>query len=368
MEQHGQTQQDRQAFRGLARLAPQLLEERAGKLAPVGLHQPGEQPLRLPREPRQVGVGEDVGAVLVVAAVGDGQAEFVQTGRPLQQLPVFRLFQVPVAAHLLQQVQRGGRHPFALGLVQAVALYQCLHRPVARIVVLDAAQQLIEQTFSQGEVRNAHLLDIEGLEHGAEHRETTGEYRPAIVAQRRELHLVHVARFDQGLAQLLQRLACDPLVRPALCLDHVTDGADGPGTAHRQLPVIAVVEGLHGTDLQSPGDEGGIHGLAGHLAVREETLAEAHAAHEQAFAFPGRHALADDELILGHRDSEWTGHAPILEEDIAMANLAQDELGHAAIWYGLHQELTGQDPDRLAFQRNALDYRNVQLVELPIGD
>ncbi len=79
-------------------------------------------------------------------------------------------------------------------------------------------------------------------------------------------------------------------------------------------------------------------------------------------------ALADDELILGHRDSEWTGHAPILEEDIAMANLAQDELGHAAIWYGLHQELTGQDPDRLAFQRNALDYRNVQLVELPIGD
>ena len=79
-------------------------------------------------------------------------------------------------------------------------------------------------------------------------------------------------------------------------------------------------------------------------------------------------AQADDELILGHRDSEWTGHAPILEEDIAMANLAQDELGHAAIWYGLHQELTGQDPDRLAFQRNALDYRNVQLVELPIGD
>lgn len=44
-------------------------------------------------------------------------------------------------------------------------------------------------------------------------------------------------------------------------------------------------------------------------------------------------ALADDELILGHRNSEWTGHAPILEEDIAFSNIAQDEMGHALIWY-----------------------------------
>ena len=44
-------------------------------------------------------------------------------------------------------------------------------------------------------------------------------------------------------------------------------------------------------------------------------------------------ALADDELILAHRNSEWAGHAPILEEDIAFANLALDEMGHAALWY-----------------------------------
>ena len=43
-------------------------------------------------------------------------------------------------------------------------------------------------------------------------------------------------------------------------------------------------------------------------------------------------ALADDELVLGHRDAEWTGHAPILEEDIAIANVAQDEIGHAVLW------------------------------------
>jgi ring-1,2-phenylacetyl-CoA epoxidase subunit PaaC len=78
--------------------------------------------------------------------------------------------------------------------------------------------------------------------------------------------------------------------------------------------------------------------------------------------------MADDELILAHRDSEWTGHAPILEEDIAFSNIAQDELGHALIWYGLLQELGGEDPDQLVYFRQPADYRNCQMVELPNGD
>jgi ring-1,2-phenylacetyl-CoA epoxidase subunit PaaC len=79
-------------------------------------------------------------------------------------------------------------------------------------------------------------------------------------------------------------------------------------------------------------------------------------------------AMADDELLLGHRNSEWTGHAPILEEDIAFANLAQDELGHAIAWYGLVELLLGTVPDNLVFFRNPTEFRNVQLVELPNGD
>ena len=79
-------------------------------------------------------------------------------------------------------------------------------------------------------------------------------------------------------------------------------------------------------------------------------------------------AQADDELILAHRHSEWAGHAPILEEDIAFANLALDEMGHAALWYGLREALTGESADRLIFFRDAGAYRNVQLVELPRGD
>ncbi len=83
-------------------------------------------------------------------------------------------------------------------------------------------------------------------------------------------------------------------------------------------------------------------------------------------------ALADDELILGHRDSEWCGRAPILEEDIAFANLALDEIGHAVLWYGLAAWLAGEDPDthpdRLVYFREAPAFRCAQLVELPKGD
>lgn len=79
-------------------------------------------------------------------------------------------------------------------------------------------------------------------------------------------------------------------------------------------------------------------------------------------------ALADDEIILAHRDGEWTGHAPILEEDIALANIAQDELGHALLYLGLRSDLDGSDPDRLAMFRKAAEYTNTRLVELPRGD
>jgi ring-1,2-phenylacetyl-CoA epoxidase subunit PaaC len=79
-------------------------------------------------------------------------------------------------------------------------------------------------------------------------------------------------------------------------------------------------------------------------------------------------AMADDELLLGHRDSEWTGHAPILEEDIAYSNLAQDEMGHALTWYTLAHELGAPEPDRAAFFRGPDEFHNAILVELPKGD
>ncbi len=80
--------------------------------------------------------------------------------------------------------------------------------------------------------------------------------------------------------------------------------------------------------------------------------------------------LGDDRLVLGHRLSEWCGHGPILEEDIALANVALDLIGQAANFLRLAGQVEGQgrDEDALAYFRDAIEYRNVKLVELPNGD
>jgi ring-1,2-phenylacetyl-CoA epoxidase subunit PaaC len=80
--------------------------------------------------------------------------------------------------------------------------------------------------------------------------------------------------------------------------------------------------------------------------------------------------LGDDRLVLGHRLSEWCGHGPILEEDIALANVALDLIGEATLLLKLAGQLEGKgrNEDALAYFRDAIDYRNALLVELPIGD
>jgi ring-1,2-phenylacetyl-CoA epoxidase subunit PaaC len=75
-------------------------------------------------------------------------------------------------------------------------------------------------------------------------------------------------------------------------------------------------------------------------------------------------SLADDELIVGWRDSEWTGIAPTLEEDVAFSSIAQNEIGHARALYELAAVELGSDPDALAFDRPPEDYRCAPLVEL----
>ena len=78
--------------------------------------------------------------------------------------------------------------------------------------------------------------------------------------------------------------------------------------------------------------------------------------------------IADDELILGWRDSEWTGIAPLLEEDVAFSSIAQNEIGHARALYELVARERGTTADELAFDRSPDEYRCAQLVELRLLD
>jgi ring-1,2-phenylacetyl-CoA epoxidase subunit PaaC len=74
--------------------------------------------------------------------------------------------------------------------------------------------------------------------------------------------------------------------------------------------------------------------------------------------------MADDELVLGWRNSEWTGIAPFLEEDVAFSSIAQNEIGHARALYELVAEELGTTADELAFDRAVTDYRCAPLVQL----
>ncbi|MFK7970353.1 MAG: 1,2-phenylacetyl-CoA epoxidase subunit PaaC [Bacteroidia bacterium] len=78
--------------------------------------------------------------------------------------------------------------------------------------------------------------------------------------------------------------------------------------------------------------------------------------------------LADDKLIIGHRMSEWIGMGPILEEDIAFASMAQDEVGHSQAYYQLLHDLGEDIPDKIAFMRSENEFFCCQLMEYPIGD
>lgn len=78
--------------------------------------------------------------------------------------------------------------------------------------------------------------------------------------------------------------------------------------------------------------------------------------------------IADDELILGWRDSEWTGIAPLLEEDVAFSSIAQNEIGHARALYELVARERGTTADELAFDRSPDEYRCSRLVELRLLD
>jgi ring-1,2-phenylacetyl-CoA epoxidase subunit PaaC len=78
--------------------------------------------------------------------------------------------------------------------------------------------------------------------------------------------------------------------------------------------------------------------------------------------------IADDELILGWRDSEWTGIAPFLEEDVAFSSIAQNEIGHARALYELVARKRGLTADELAFDRAPQEYRCARIVELRLPE
>ncbi|HEV8353641.1 MAG TPA: 1,2-phenylacetyl-CoA epoxidase subunit PaaC [bacterium] len=79
-------------------------------------------------------------------------------------------------------------------------------------------------------------------------------------------------------------------------------------------------------------------------------------------------AIADDELMIGHRHSEWTGFAPDIESDVALSSIAQEEIGHAKLFYEQAAGLAGGSADAFAYGRSPGEFRNAVFTERPNGD
>jgi ring-1,2-phenylacetyl-CoA epoxidase subunit PaaC len=103
------------------------------------------------------------------------------------------------------------------------------------------------------------------------------------------------------------------------------------------------------------------------MEIRDAAQARNHPDYCQALT-QWLYQLADDELTLGHRDSEWLGLCPDIEGDVAFSSIAQDEVGHAVFYFERLHELGEPHPDLLAFARKSSERRNARLVEQENGD
>ncbi|MNM94199.1 hypothetical protein D3C81_1065950 [compost metagenome] len=262
----------------------------------MAAHQQRQHLLVEAREAGQVGVLEDVGAVLVVVVVGDIQADLVHLGAPRQQLAVPVVVEVPGRGDLVEDRQRLGLDPRRLLQVDVVALHQRRQGALAHVLVTLPADHVVQHAFAQGALGVAHRVDAQGVEGRLEDRQARRQDRLAI-----RLDPVD-GQFGQTVA--LEQLALEPgqprrgdlAVALAAGRQRLADGANAAGGADRLAPAELAYRLLEAHQLQACGGVGLGVARQAQLAVAEVALAVADAAHLQALAQQRVEALADDEL------------------------------------------------------------------------
>ncbi len=277
--------------------------------------------LLLPRETGDVRILQHVGAVGVVLAVGNRQANLVQAGGPAQHARVV-VVQLPCLGDLLVQAQGGGFHPRGLDFVDAVALGQRRHRQIARVVVAAAAKHVVQDAFAHRRLADDQALQAQRLEGGLQHQHAAGDDRAAIAGQAGQVDGVDALGLEQPIPDLRQRLRGDRALGQLHGGADLADGLVGAGGTDRFLPAQRAV--LAGELLELGGDLGErfLPALLGNLAAGKETAGAGDAAGLQAFAFQRVHAAADDEL---------GGTATDIDDQAQLARLGRLRVGHAKV-------------------------------------
>ena len=269
-----------------------------GELAAVAQHQLAQALQFGQREARCVRVAQDVGAVFVVVAVGDLRTDFVQLRGPSQL--VFQPAGLALAhagAHLAEQPAGHPAHPVGLYRVDTELAGQSLHRGGAH-VGLDVltVEQVIQGTVAQGAFGGAHLVDIEQIEHGAQHGQAATDHRAAVFFQAGHVQVRGAPCLQQAVEQPVQPVAGHGGGWAARQSQHVADGADGARGAVGHIPAAGPVGVERLVQHRLGGDLGHLERRWGELRVGEVPHGPGHAAHAVGLHDLRVETLAQDQL------------------------------------------------------------------------
>ena len=214
---------------------------------------------------------------------------------PGEQLAVPVLIQVPGFGHLVEGLQRLGFDPCGLLHVDVITLHQEAQRAIANVLVVMAAQRVVEHAFTQRAFGVGHAADLEGIEDRLQNRQARREYSAA-VRLTPSMSIFSTSPSEQLALEPADTFGVDLTGAETTALDRQPDGANGAGRADGFLPAKPA-QAVFDTHQFDACRRVGL-GVArrGDLAVAEEALGIAHAAHLQAFTQLRLEAFADDEL------------------------------------------------------------------------
>ena len=296
MQQHGQPQQHDEELGLQVPGRNEVLDGLGIELAPVPAHDGGEQLLFLARKARQVGMLQQIGAMVMVVGVGDVEPDLVQTCRPAQHRLGQGLDERPVLAHLPQERESGLLHAVGLRHVDVEAGFHGPHATHARILVGQAAEQVVEQPLAQRPVRDSQGFDAEHVEDLNEDGQPARDDLETLGCEPGQLEPGDVPGPQALLEQPLDAVAGDVAARRAARLEHVAHRAHRSRRPEGGIPLRAPEPRLHGFEFELRRRPGALHALLRDSAVREVLGARADAADVQAVEPLGGESLANDEF------------------------------------------------------------------------
>ena len=232
----------------------------------------------------------------MVFGVRDVEPALVQPRGPAQHRFGERILEPPFRLHLLQQMHGGGFDAVGLQRIDVIALLHGAHAAHARILVGEAAHEVVQQSLAHRAFRDADAVDAEVLDDFQEDRETRRKHRRALGIDVLEIQIIDVPGRDHPLgeaAQMIERDARRIGIQPA---HHIADDADRAGAAEGLQPAELAVRLGDGLELEPHRGARALEALLGDPAVVEEARGQSHAAHRQALEQQRIESLADDDF------------------------------------------------------------------------